>query len=182
MQQVGANQTLRQLHTYASELPAEITHNDDSLGTNINSAGRTETNGTTTPGLSAHQPYSIDSTPEENDSAVAPVAQTEPPPSVLRTYASGGQASEPRAGIAHTQRSANTPTTSIAALVKRFVTKTLSWTFAVPCTEITPTCTSATARRRQYASSLRAEATEATLRTTHDAGYFECVTQTIEPN
>ena len=112
--------TLPQLHTYANELPVEITHNDDSLSTNIISAGRTETNGKMTQGISAHQPYPIDSTPEQNDSVVAPVAQTEPPPSVLRTYASG-QASEPRAGIAHTQRSTNTPTTPIAAIVKRFV-------------------------------------------------------------
>jgi len=59
---------------YASELPAEITHNDDSLGATINSAEHTETNGTTTQSVSTHQPYSIDSTPEQNGSVVAPVA------------------------------------------------------------------------------------------------------------
>ena len=107
------------MRTYASELPEEIVQNDDSLGTTTNSAEHTEKNGTTAQGLSARQPHSLDSTSDQNDSAVAPVAQTEPP-SVLRTYATE-QASEPRTGNEHIQRSTNTPTTSIAALVKRFV-------------------------------------------------------------
>ena len=107
------------MRTYASELPEEIVQNDDSLGTTTNSAEHTEKNATTAQGLSARQPHSLDSTSDQNDSAVAPVAQTEQP-SVLRTYATE-QASEPRTGNEHIQRSTNTPITSIAALVKRFV-------------------------------------------------------------
>lgn len=111
--------TSSRLRTYASELPEEIVQNDDSLGTTTNSAEHTEKNATAAQGLSARQPHSLDSTSDQNDSAVAPVAQTEQP-SVLRTYATE-QASEPRTGNEHIQRSTNTPITSIAALVKRFV-------------------------------------------------------------
>jgi hypothetical protein len=111
--------TSSRLRTYASELPEEIVQNDDSLGTTTNSAEHTEKNATAAQGLSARQPHSLDSTSDQNDSAVTPVAQTEPP-SVLRTYATE-QASEPRTGNEHIQRSTNTPITSIAALVKRFV-------------------------------------------------------------